>query len=135
MIRVYDIRSSKPFTSIHPQDHHHGKINQVRYSTDGSFFVSCSSDGYIKIWDTVTNRCEKLIPNAHKGHNVTSVKVSRSGNYLLSSGTDSTVKLWDLGSGKQISTYSSHSSPSEHYNVEFGHNEEYIVCSDESNSK
>lgn len=134
MIRVYDIKSSKAFTSVHPLDHHKGAVHQVRYSTDGAFYVSCSSDGSIKIWDAITNRCERFINNAHNGRIVSSVKISKNGKYILSGGCDSTVKLWDLGSGKQVSTYSNHTVTSDRFNVDFGHNEEYIICVDEPSS-
>lgn len=134
MVRVYDVKTSQAFTSIQPQDHHYGKVNQVRWSEDGSFYVSCSADGYVKIWDSVTNRCERQIPKAHFGHNVISISVSRSGRYLLSSGADSAIKLWDMGSGEVISVYDKHKYTSDRGSVEFSHNEEYILAVDESSS-
>ena len=95
-------------------------------------YVSASSDGHIKIWDTVTNRCEKFIAEAHSGTEVTSVKFSKNGKYLLSCGNDSTIRLWDIGSGQQITTYMEHTHKLERFNVEFSHNEEYIIGLDES---
>ena len=134
MIRVLDVKTSKSFTAIQPQDHHKSSINQVRYSNDAAFYVSCSWDGCIKIWDAVTNQCERVINNAHNGRNVTSVKISKTGKYILSAGADSTVKLWDLGTGKQVSTFAKHTTVGDRCNVDFGHNEEYIVCVDEPSS-
>lgn len=66
-----------------PQDHHIGPINQVRniiflylkknkvrYASEGNIYVSCSKDGSIKLWDTVTNKVINTIAKAHSGFEV-----------------------------------------------------------------
>ena len=60
--------------------------------------------------------------------------MSRSGKYLLTAGVDSTVKLWDLGSGDLLQVYDKHRYTADRGNVEFSHNEEYIVTVDDSSS-
>jgi phosphoinositide-3-kinase regulatory subunit 4 len=40
---------------------HRGPINQLRISADHNFFVSCSDDGTIKVWDS--QRLERNVTN------------------------------------------------------------------------
>lgn len=41
-------------------------------------YASCSKDGEIKLWDSVSNRCFNTFPNAHEGSEVCSVQFSRN---------------------------------------------------------
>lgn len=101
-VRLFDITSMKVFV---PTDHHLGAITKVRYAPNGATFASCSVDGSIKIYDTVTSKCVNTISKAHGGSSVIGITYSKSCAYLLSTGLDSTGKLWDLTSGKVICVY------------------------------
>ncbi|CAJ0882731.1 1051_t:CDS:2, partial [Entrophospora sp. SA101] len=57
---------------------------EIRFSSNGSQFVTSSLDGSIKIWDTINEGCIKTIENAHD---------------------DSTARLWEANSGKLILKY------------------------------
>lgn len=41
-------------------------------------YASCSKDGEIKLWDSVSNRCFNTFANAHEGSEVCSVQFSRN---------------------------------------------------------
>lgn len=43
---------------------------QLWYAVDGRFYVSCSVDGAIKIWDGASSRCVNTIAGAHGGTEV-----------------------------------------------------------------
>jgi cleavage stimulation factor subunit 1 len=132
MIRLYDLTTFQPYVSSESKDHHQGPINQVRYSTDGNLYVSCSKDGSIKVWDAVSSRCVKYISKAHAGFEVNSVQFSRNSKYVLSGGKDSTVRLWDLATGRQLKVYTGSAQSKNRLQTTFSYNEDLIISSDEN---
>jgi cleavage stimulation factor subunit 1 len=67
LIRLYDINTLQCYVSPNGESNHLGPINQIRYGHDGKLFASCSKDGQIKLWDTVSFRCVQTFSNAHGG--------------------------------------------------------------------
>ncbi len=104
-VRLYDIQAMKVFIPSNQADHHQGGITKVRYASNGTTFASCSIDGSIKLYDTVTSKCVNTISKAHDGASITGINYSKSCKYLLSTGLDSKGKLWDLSTGKVLQTY------------------------------
>ncbi|EFA80941.1 WD40 repeat-containing protein [Heterostelium album PN500] len=102
MIRLYDVNTFQSYTARKVNEHHHGAINQVRYSLDGNIFASCSKDNTIKIWDATNFGLINTIGSPHNAKEVTSIQISRNQKYLLSCGRDSYVKLWEISSGRMI---------------------------------
>jgi cleavage stimulation factor subunit 1 len=45
-------------------------IGQVWCNPDGRFYVSCSTDGAIKVWDGASSRCVNTFAGAHGGAEV-----------------------------------------------------------------
>jgi WD40 repeat protein len=43
---------------------------QLAYASDGRYYVSCSSDGSIKVWDGSSSRCVNTFAGAHGGAEV-----------------------------------------------------------------
>ena len=99
-IRLYDIATLQCYGARNPLDHHSGIVKQIRYAPTGTSYASCSSDGSVKLWDGVNNRCTTTLMSAHSGAKVTSVRFTRNARYLLTSGKDSIPKLWDLTMSK-----------------------------------
>lgn len=54
-------------------------IEYIRYEPSARYFVSCSRDGSIKLWDAVSNKCVNTFEKAHDGNQVCSVAFSRNG--------------------------------------------------------
>jgi cleavage stimulation factor subunit 1 len=100
-IRLYDISTLQCFSAKNPLDHHQGIVKQVRYSSTGHLYASCSTDGAVKLWDGVSSRCTATFTNAHNGAEVVSVRFTRNARYLLTCSKDSTPKLWDLTMSKK----------------------------------
>ncbi|KAJ3323161.1 cleavage stimulation factor, 3' pre-RNA, subunit 1 [Boothiomyces sp. JEL0866] len=121
-VRLFDIQTMKVFIPSNASDHHQGAITKVRYANSGQTFASCSIDGSIKIYDTVSGRCVNTISKAHDGASVIGIEFTKSNSYLLSTGLDGKGRLWDMGSGKFDC------AP-----MTFSYNEEYIIGSDSSN--
>ncbi|CAJ0843878.1 10317_t:CDS:2 [Entrophospora sp. SA101] len=80
---------------------------KIRFSSNGSQFVTSSLDGSIKIWDTINEGCIKTIENAHD---------------------DSTARLWEANSGKLILKYE---GVNQSLQTTFTYNEDYVLSSDE----
>eukprot|EP00743_Colponemidia_sp_Colp-15_P004154 GILK01004483.1.p1 GENE.GILK01004483.1~~GILK01004483.1.p1 ORF type:complete len:475 (-),score=51.01 GILK01004483.1:141-1529(-) len=134
MLRLYDVNTFQCFTAAKMEDHHRAGINQIRFSSDGSIFASCSKDGSIKLWDLVSNACVNTIPQAHLGADVTSIHFSRNNKYLLSAGKDSICRLWDLFTGTQLRAYTGAQQQKRSQQVCFSQSEDFILSSDEASN-
>ncbi|CAG8537730.1 6044_t:CDS:10 [Paraglomus occultum] len=134
-IRVYDVKSFNCYTaSTNQNDLHHGGITRVRFSYNGSQFITSSLDGSIKIWDVVTGRCIRTIEQAHGGSAVSSVRFSKNGKYVLSGGRDSLCKLWEATSGRCLITYDGAAQKNNTLQTTFTYNEDFVLSCDESNN-
>jgi cleavage stimulation factor subunit 1 len=60
-VRMFDIQSMKLYIPPSQNDHHLGAITRVRYAPNGATFASCSLDGSIKIYETVSGKCINTI--------------------------------------------------------------------------
>ncbi|KAJ3072129.1 Serine/threonine-protein kinase, partial [Quaeritorhiza haematococci] len=76
---------------------HKGPINQLRLAPDHNFFVSCSNDGTVKVWDTqrlernVTNRAR--LTYAQQGGHITSVAFCESSHSVASASDNGTIHV------------------------------------------
>ena len=72
-------------------------IRSVCFSPDGSILASGSYDQTVRLWDSHTGECLRLL----QGHTnpVSSVCFSPDGSILASAGYDKTVRLWDSHTG------------------------------------
>ena len=88
----------------HTLEGHKDSILCCKFSPDGKYLASCSSDKTIIIWDTQKMRVLHNI----KGHKseVTAVSFSPDSSTLLSCGKDSKVNLWNVKKGERV--YASH---------------------------
>jgi WD40 repeat protein len=80
----------------------------VAFSHDGTLVISGSDDNTVRIWDTSSGACLKML----KGHSssVSSVAFSHDGTLVISGSDDNTVRIWDAGSGACLKTLKGHSS-------------------------
>lgn len=133
-LRMYNTYTAQCYVPANPDDHHLDAINQMCYSYDGKFYVSCSRDGDIKIWDGVSSKCILSFKKAHEGAEISSVQISSNGKYVLSSGKDSLVKLWELSMNRCLIAYTgAGSSGKQTLNAQavFNHTEDYVLFPDE----
>ena len=92
----------------------HRLVNTIRWFRDGKRFVTCGTDGLVRLWDT-TGR----VLSTYAGHNrgVNGVAVAPDEKRIASAGWDGTVKVWDVESGAELLTLSGHRG--EVYSVAF----------------
>ncbi|KAM9963070.1 hypothetical protein ACTFIW_006292 [Dictyostelium discoideum] len=139
MIRLYNVNTFQSFTARKINEHHHGPINQVRFSLDGNIFASCSKDNTIKIWDSNNFSLISTLNSPHGGKEPTTVQISRNQKYLLSCGRDSMIKLWEITSGRLIYSINTGVNQSGGQNknrisATFNYTEDYIITNDEQPS-
>ena len=60
-VRMFDIQSMKLYIPPAQNDHHSGPITRVRFSPNGATFASCSLDGSIKLYETISGKCINTI--------------------------------------------------------------------------
>ncbi|KAG0167437.1 cleavage stimulation factor, 3' pre-RNA, subunit 1 [Apophysomyces sp. BC1034] len=133
-IRVYDVKTLLCYTNSNTAEMHRGPITQIRYSHTGRLFASASADGNVRIWDSVSSRCVKLLEGVHSGTAVSSVRMTRDEKYVLTSGLDSAVRLWEISSGKKVMEYVGHEQRTQLLQPTFSYNEDYVLIGDEAST-
>ena len=98
----------KPFKLIQTLCEHKGFVNSALYSPDGKRIVLASTDGTIKILDSVSGKCLQTL----EGHNATvfSASYSPDGKRIVSASRAGTIKIWDSASGECLQTLKGHNS-------------------------
>lgn len=98
VIKIWD--PSDNYNNIRTLNGHEHAITSVRFlpcsGSGKNLLVSASADQTIRLWDTTTGFCVKVL----QGHNdwVRSVCPSDDGQFILSSSSDNTACLWDIHS-------------------------------------
>ncbi|KAJ5358680.1 uncharacterized protein N7496_011093 [Penicillium cataractarum] len=88
-------------------DGHVASVKSVAISPDGAHMVSGSDDTRIRIWDTNSGSCLKILKG--HGYGVNSVAFSPKGDKVASGSDDGTVKIWDAEKGACLRTLESSS--------------------------
>ncbi len=78
-------------------------INHISYHSNGHYFVTCSMDKSIKIWDSGTFKLIRVIDKGRYAGHETSVNKLLSmpnKNSLISCSDDRTISVWDINFSK-----------------------------------
>ena len=77
-------------------------------SPDGTWIVSASDDGTLKIWDAATGT-ERDHP--HRPHQRgDGCAVSPDGAWIVSASCDNTLRIWDAATGTERATLTGHTA-------------------------
>ncbi|OMJ29758.1 putative WD repeat-containing protein [Smittium culicis] len=87
-----------PYKFIKTIRDHSAFVNDVKFSPDGSYFVSVGSDYKIFLYDGATGDLISQISDAKDGHKGTIYAVSWSpdSNHIMTSSADKSVKIWNI---------------------------------------
>ncbi len=83
-----------------PNNHHFVNGGMVRFSPDGTRFVSWGTDETARVWDTASGQ-PACAPLMH-GDRVYDVGFSPTENLLATASFDHNVRVWDLATGQTV---------------------------------
>lgn len=95
--------SGPPYKFDRSNDTHTNFVNMVRFSPDGKYIVSVSSDKKIQQYDGSTGAPTADVVNAHDG-TIFAVNYSPDGSKFVTASGDKTLKVWDAASLSAITT-------------------------------
>ncbi|ONK67395.1 uncharacterized protein A4U43_C06F19720 [Asparagus officinalis] len=133
---LYDVNTFQCYLSANFQELKiNAAINQVRYSSSGSMYVTASKDGSVHIWDGVSAKCVRSFSGAHGPSEATSANFTKDQRFILSCGKDSTAKLWEVGTGRLVKQYLGAVHTQSRCQAVFNDTEEFILSVDEPNNE
>jgi len=85
---------------------HKESITSLGFNSNGSQFLSGSSDNTIRLWDLSSGNLIKIF-SGHTG-SINSVAFTNDNTQFISGSLDNTIILWDISSGRIIRTFTGH---------------------------
>jgi WD40 repeat protein/DNA-binding SARP family transcriptional activator len=98
LIQQYDAVTLRPLGS--PMLGHHGPVEQVRYSHDGSLLASSSADRSAVLWDSRTGARLHRFVAGRDGQE--SVEFAPDDRTLYTSGDDGVIRAWRVSGGSRL---------------------------------
>lgn len=86
-------------------------VTSIAFSPDGRILAS-ARDNVVTLWDMTNGKVGEQIRvlTTNKPNRLYAMAFSPDGRLLASAGENQTVNLWDVASGKQVGTFSGHTS-------------------------
>ncbi len=95
-------------TPLHILLGHHGHVDDVVFSPDGTKIASCGEDMTVRLWSTEAGAMLQTL-TGHEGA-VMGVDISPDGQAIASCSEDKTVRLWNARTGQATAILQGHSS-------------------------
>lgn len=90
-VSVWNVANGELFFQVRE---HTNWVNDLAFTSDGKYIITCSDDRSVKVTDVVKRRRVRDLVNAH-GHFVTSLALMPSIGRVASGGADKEIRLWD----------------------------------------
>ena len=90
---------------------HTAQISKVAFSSDGITMATVSHDKSIIIWDMLSKKSIKTIPNAHSDWINTCCFTSQSPELFITGSNDFNIKVWKTTDWTEKATLKGHTSP------------------------
>jgi len=113
---LWDVRTARVMRRLPA---HSDPVTGVDFVHDGTMVGSCSSDGLIRIWDTMTGQCLKTLVHENNVA-VTSVRFCQNGRFVLAATLDGCLRLWNYVEGRVVKTYQGHKNGKFSLGMAFG---------------
>ena len=90
---------------------HEGTIFSIKYTNDGSQFISGAADGRMILWDAKTGEIiREFHPNSQNAQNahdssVRSVSLSPDNRLVVSGSRDGSIRIWEVVTGTLLRTF------------------------------
>ncbi|VTR91957.1 wd-40 repeat protein : WD-repeat protein (Fragment) OS=Gemmata sp. Wa1-1 PE=4 SV=1: WD40: WD40: WD40: WD40: WD40 [Gemmata massiliana] len=104
--RVKDIEKNYPALFNLSFQGHTGAVATAAATLDGKTLVTVSNDNSVRVWDTRTGKCLKVL-EGHTGW-VGSVVLTPDSAQAVTAGGDNIIRVWDLKSGKETAQIKGH---------------------------
>ncbi|MEO9854095.1 MAG: caspase family protein [Reichenbachiella sp.] len=109
VICIFYFQISAQDTKLIIRQGHTDAISMVKYSRDGKYIYSASSDKSIKMWDVRTGIDINTF-NAHTS-GINCIELSKNGKHLISGDQEGKLIIWDASDGSVIKEINAHQGP------------------------
>src|SRR5262245_23275199 len=92
---------------------HKGHVNDLAFSPDGLWLVSCGFDGSVRLWNTRTREGSFLFQLKRPSDRLrlrfgefTRIVFSRDGTYVVAISTGGGFQVWNVAEKRRVTNYS-----------------------------
>jgi hypothetical protein len=94
---------------LHELEGHEGTVNDIRFSPNGEYLATASSDGTGRLWSADSGEVVATLI-AHANH-VTRVAFSPDSKMVATASRDGTARLWSVPEGRPLAVLAGHRGP------------------------
>jgi WD40 repeat protein len=105
--RMYSLLTGLPVKRLD----HKGLVHCASFSPNGSLFLTCSHEGVVRVWSTVTDRLIRTLRGPEPGSSIVDAVFSPNGILVAAAVADGTARIWEARTGFQTGIMFGHLNP------------------------
>jgi len=90
---------------------HKGLVHCASFSPNGSSYLTCSHEGVVRVWSTVTDRLIRVLRGPEPGSSIADAVFSPNGILVAAAVADGTARIWQARTGFQVGIMFGHLNP------------------------